>query len=102
MGVTPPARAINGSTVRVPWVKGLFDHLPAEAPPDVVTIDARAFTWVLVGAVLLADRSGDHISVYLLPLVGDPLVASSFSWGSAILARVYKAMGRAVFFTGGS
>ncbi|CAN1190090.1 Protein MAIN-LIKE 2, partial [Linum perenne] len=55
-----------------------------------------------VGAILLADRSGDHIPLYLLPLIGDPLIASSFSWGSAVLAWLYKVMGRAVFFTGGS
>ncbi|CAN1310364.1 Protein MAIN-LIKE 2, partial [Linum perenne] len=78
LGVTPPARAISGSTVRFSWVRGLFDRLPVEAPLEVVTIYARAFTWVLVGAVLLVDRSGDHIPVYLLPLIGDPLIASSF------------------------
>ncbi|CAN1347864.1 Protein MAIN-LIKE 1 [Linum perenne] len=87
---------------RVSWVKGLFDRLPYEAPPEVVTFHARAFTWVLVGGVLLADRSGDHISVHLLPLIGDPHVASTFSWGSAVLAWLYKVMGRTVFFTGGS
>ncbi|CAN1263339.1 Protein MAIN-LIKE 1, partial [Linum perenne] len=77
-------------------------RLPAEAPPEVVTIYARTFTWVLVGAVLLADRSGDHIPVYLLPLIGDPVVAASYIWGSAVLAWLYRVMGRAVFFTGGS
>ncbi|CAN1799375.1 Serine/threonine-protein phosphatase 7 long form homolog, partial [Linum perenne] len=55
-----------------------------------------------VAGVLLADRSGDYISVHILPLVGDPVVASTYSWGSAILAWLYKVMGRAVFFTGGS
>ncbi|CAN1154189.1 hypothetical protein LINPERPRIM_LOCUS40997, partial [Linum perenne] len=53
-------RAISGSTVRVSWLKGLFDRLPVEAPPEVVTFHARSFTWVLVGGVLLADRSGDR------------------------------------------
>ncbi|CAN1243308.1 Serine/threonine-protein phosphatase 7 long form homolog, partial [Linum perenne] len=52
--------------------------------------------------VLLADRSGDHIPVHILPLVGDPRVAGTYSWGSAVLAWLYKVMGRATFFTGGS
>ncbi|CAN1224208.1 Protein MAIN-LIKE 2, partial [Linum perenne] len=102
LGATPPPRAISRLIVRVSWVKGLFDRLSAEAPPEVVTFHAWAFTWVLVGGVLLADRSRDHIPVYLLPLFGDPLVASTFSWGSAVLAWLYKVMGRAVFFTSGS
>ncbi|CAN1318763.1 hypothetical protein LINPERPRIM_LOCUS30941 [Linum perenne] len=84
--------------MRVSWVKGLFDHLPEGATPEVVTIYAWAFTWVLVGGVLLADRTGDHIPAYLMPLLD---VAATFSWGSVVLAWLYQVMGRAVFFTGG-
>ncbi|CAN1777175.1 Protein MAIN-LIKE 1 [Linum perenne] len=72
------------------------------APPDVVICYARAYTWVLLGAVLLASRSGDLIPVHLLRLVGDPAMESTFSWGSAVPAWLYKAMGRATFCTGGS
>ncbi|CAN1811590.1 Serine/threonine-protein phosphatase 7 long form homolog, partial [Linum perenne] len=102
LGVQPPPRAIQGTTVRVSWVKGVFDRLPDKAPEEVVTYHARAFTWVLLGGVLLADRSGDHISVHILPLLGDPLVAGTYSWVSAVLAWLYKVMGRAAFFIGGS
>ncbi|CAN1164719.1 Protein MAIN-LIKE 2 [Linum perenne] len=102
LGVAPPTRAITGTTVRVSWVKGLFDRLPAEATPEVVTFHARAFTWVLVAGVLLSDRSEDHIPVHILPLVGNSVVVSTYSWGSAVLAWLYKVMGRAVFFTSGS
>ncbi|CAN1178344.1 Protein MAIN-LIKE 2, partial [Linum perenne] len=102
LGVQPPLRAIQGTIVRVSWVKGVFDRLPDEAPEEVVTYHARAFTWVLLGVVLLADRSGDHIPVHILPLVGDPRVASTYRWGSAVLTWLYKVMGRAAFFTGGS
>ncbi|CAN1314531.1 hypothetical protein LINPERPRIM_LOCUS29360 [Linum perenne] len=81
--------------MKVSWVKGLFDRLPAGATPEVVTIYAREFTWVLVGGVLLDERTGDHIPAYLLPLIGDPAVAASFSWDSAVLAWLYQVMGRA-------
>ncbi|CAN1783269.1 Serine/threonine-protein phosphatase 7 long form homolog [Linum perenne] len=100
LGATPPARSFQGHLVKISWVKGEFDHLSDGAPPYVVTCYARAYTWILLGAVLLADRSGDLIPVHLLRLVGDPVVASTFSWGSAVLAWLYKAMGRAAFFTG--
>ncbi|CAN1172163.1 Serine/threonine-protein phosphatase 7 long form homolog, partial [Linum perenne] len=63
---------------------------------------ARAYTWVLVAGVLLAERNGDHIQVHLLQLIGDPRVASTYSWGSAVLAWLYKVMGRAAFFSAGS
>ncbi|CAN1186878.1 Protein MAIN-LIKE 1, partial [Linum perenne] len=99
---TKGTSGFQGHSVNISWVKSTFDHLPVGAPLDVVTRYARAYTWVLLGAILLADRSGDAISVYLLRLVGDPIVESTFSWGSAVLAWLYKAMRRAAFFTGGS
>ncbi|CAN1294971.1 Protein MAIN-LIKE 1 [Linum perenne] len=88
--------------VRVAWVKRLFDRLPDGATAGVITYHARAYTWVLVAGVLLADRNGDHIQVHLLQLIGDPRVASTYSWGSAVLAWLYKVMGTVAFFSAGS
>ncbi|CAN1845094.1 Protein MAIN-LIKE 1 [Linum perenne] len=102
LGVAPPPSAIQGRRVRVSWVKRLFDRLPDGATAEVVTYHARAYTWVLVVGVLLADRNGDHIQVHLLQLIGDPKVAITYSWGSAVLAWLYKVMGRAAFFSDGS
>ncbi|CAN1152577.1 Protein MAIN-LIKE 2, partial [Linum perenne] len=99
LGVQPPASSCTGQSVKISWVKGMFDRLPAGAPADVVIRYARAYTWVLLGAILLADRTGDLIPVHLLRLIGDSAVASTFSWSSAVLAWLYKAMGRAAFFT---
>ncbi|CAN1153124.1 Protein MAIN-LIKE 2 [Linum perenne] len=102
MGVALLGHVVSGATAKVSWVKGFFDRLPASATPEVVTTHARAFTWILVGSVLLPDRTGDHIPVYLLPLIGDRTIAGSFSWDSAVLACLYQVMGRATFFTSGS
>ncbi|CAN1775068.1 Protein MAIN-LIKE 2 [Linum perenne] len=98
LGIQPPPNAVQGRTVKVAWVKRLFDRLPDGASVEVITYHARAYTWVLVAGVLLADRNGDHIPVHLLQLIGDPRVAATYSWGSAVLAWLYKVMGRAAFF----
>ncbi|CAN1802274.1 hypothetical protein LINPERHAP1_LOCUS23307 [Linum perenne] len=45
LGVAPPPCAIQGRTVRVSWVKRLFDRLPDGATTEVVTYHARAFYW---------------------------------------------------------
>ncbi|CAN1777999.1 Serine/threonine-protein phosphatase 7 long form homolog [Linum perenne] len=102
LGATPPPTRFTGHQVKISWVKEQFDRLPPGASADVITCYARAYTWVLVGAVLLADRSGDLIPVHLLRLLCESGDAGSFSWGSAVLAWLYKAMGRAAFFTGTS
>ncbi|CAN1841367.1 Protein MAIN-LIKE 2 [Linum perenne] len=87
LGAKPPARSVHGHSVRISWVKGAFDRLPAGAPADVVIRYARAYTWLLLGAILLADRSGDLILVHLLRLVGDSAMASTFSWGSGCIGH---------------
>ncbi|CAN1170902.1 Protein MAIN-LIKE 2, partial [Linum perenne] len=99
LGATPPPTRFTGHQVKISWVKEQFDRLPAGASADVITCYARAYACVLVGAVLLADRSGDLIPVHLLRLLCESGDAGSFSWGSAVLAWLYKAMGRAAFFT---
>ncbi|CAN1144629.1 Protein MAIN-LIKE 2 [Linum perenne] len=99
LGATPPPSRFTGHQVKISWVKEQFDRLPAGASTGVITCYARAYAWVLVGAVLLADRSGDLIPVHLLRLLCESGDAGSFSWGSAVLAWLYKAMGRAAFFT---
>ncbi|CAN1188351.1 Protein MAIN-LIKE 2, partial [Linum perenne] len=57
LGVQPPPNAVQGRTVRVAWVKRLFDRLPDDASGEVITYHARAYTWVLVAGVLLAEFS---------------------------------------------
>ncbi|CAN1135854.1 Serine/threonine-protein phosphatase 7 long form homolog, partial [Linum perenne] len=79
--------------------------LPIDGVPVTVAVDRSdpgVICEELLGAILLADRTGDLIPVLLLRLIGDSAVASTFSWGSAVLAWLYKAMGRAAFFTAGS
>ncbi|CAN1215308.1 Protein MAIN-LIKE 2 [Linum perenne] len=102
LGATTPPTRFTGHQVKISLVKEQFDRLPPGASADVITCYARAYAWVLVGTVLLADRSGDLIQVHLLRLVSSSGDAGSFSWGSAVLAWLYKAMGRAAFFTGAS
>ncbi|CAN1339778.1 hypothetical protein LINPERPRIM_LOCUS38621 [Linum perenne] len=80
--------------------------LPTTGSPLIVPPDERPVTdiceqWLGAG-VLLADQNGDHVQVHLLQLIGDPMVASTCSWGSAVLAWLYKVMGRAAFFSAGS
>ncbi|CAN1308724.1 Serine/threonine-protein phosphatase 7 long form homolog [Linum perenne] len=73
LGARPSSRSFHGHQVKISWVKEQFDRLLAGAPANVITSYARAYTWVLLGAVLLADRSGDLIPVHLLRLVSDDI-----------------------------
>ncbi|CAN1138811.1 Protein MAIN-LIKE 2 [Linum perenne] len=58
LGVQPPAGSCTGQLVKISWVKGMSDRLPAGAPADVVIRYARAYTWVLLGPILLVRLMG--------------------------------------------
>ncbi|CAN1192909.1 Protein MAIN-LIKE 2, partial [Linum perenne] len=47
LGARPPAGSCTGQSVKISWVKGMFDRLPAGAPADVV--------------LLRTDMTGRHV-----------------------------------------
>ncbi|CAN1796131.1 Protein MAIN-LIKE 2 [Linum perenne] len=61
LGATPPPTRFTGHQVKISLVKEQFDRLQPGASADVISRYARKYAWVLVGAILLADRSGDLI-----------------------------------------
>ncbi|CAN1160571.1 hypothetical protein LINPERHAP2_LOCUS23398 [Linum perenne] len=81
-------------------VREVVRVLGATPTKDLVTTLIES--WVIVGSLLLVDWTGDHMPEYLLTLLGDPDVATTFSSGSAILAWLYRQMGRVAFFIGGN
>ncbi|CAN1153821.1 Protein MAIN-LIKE 2 [Linum perenne] len=77
--------------------------LPTTGCPLIVSPDERPVTdiceqWLGVQPPRNAIQGR---TVHLLQLIGDPRVASTYSWGSAVLAWLYKVMGRAAFFSAG-
>jgi hypothetical protein len=54
---------------------------------------ARAWLWHMVASFLFTDRSGNTISWLVLPLLRlEWDVIGTYSWGSAALAWLYRAL----------
>ncbi|XP_057452208.1 serine/threonine-protein phosphatase 7 long form homolog [Lotus japonicus] len=90
LGVIPPACAIRGSCLNMKWLNQCFNFQnlgvlePAEAE-----FAARAFILRLIGTFLLPDHSGSHVPLRYLLLIENLALASTYSWGSAVLATLY-------------
>ncbi|CAN1826560.1 hypothetical protein LINPERHAP1_LOCUS31607 [Linum perenne] len=93
--------------VKISWIYNAFHELPQPVGPNqcrdplVVTFmhgSTSGCSWIL----FLRNQSRDHILADLLPLVGDPNVAATYSWGSVVLSWLYQQMGRAVIYVAGS
>ncbi|XP_057458929.1 protein MAIN-LIKE 2-like [Lotus japonicus] len=90
LGVTPPRRAIRGSCLNLKWLNQCFDfqNLGALESAEAEFV-ARAFILRLIGTFLLPDHSGSHVPLRYLLLIENLAMASTYSWGSAVLATLY-------------
>lgn len=89
-------RAIDGPGLRFTWLRDNFvDSPPPDAADHVVRQYARAYILALVGSVLFPYKSGTNIRLFVLPLLHNLEGTSTISWGSAVLAYLYRELCRA-------
>ncbi|KAL9667491.1 hypothetical protein QQ045_001852 [Rhodiola kirilowii] len=66
--------------------------LPAEATELDIQNYTRAYILLMLGSSLMLDSSGNEISLHYLPLLADLDSLSSYSWGAAVLAYLYRSL----------
>lgn len=86
---------LDGSFLRTTWLRRHFSQLPAGADDITVQRYSRAYILALLGSILFADKSGDSVSLFYLPILRDLDAASAYSWASATLAFLYRQLCRA-------
>jgi Plant mobile domain len=78
------------TSMKLGWLNEHFHSLPDDADDITIQYYAQAFMLSLVGSVLFTDHSGDCVSVIYLPFFQDFDEAGQYSWGSAVLAYLYR------------
>ncbi|OEL35185.1 hypothetical protein BAE44_0003799 [Dichanthelium oligosanthes] len=73
------------------WLKKNFYELPEEADDITVERHVRAYILSLLCGVLFPDGTG-RMSLIYLPLIADLSRVSTYSWGSAVLAFLYRSL----------
>lgn len=94
LGVRPDPNVLHGSTLKLSWLRGQFQHPPLDADEVTMQCYARAYILGLLGS-LFADKSGSDVQLIFLPLLRDFKSAGKYSWGSAVLAYLYRELCRA-------
>lgn len=96
IGVRPPDAdegdaSKKTSGVNTVWLRQHFTVCPQGAPQAVVERHARVWLWHFVATFLLPDAAGNTVSWMVLPLLGqDWDNIRGYSWGSAVLAWLYR------------
>ncbi|XP_040957886.1 protein MAINTENANCE OF MERISTEMS-like [Gossypium hirsutum] len=83
------------SGIKFTWLKAKICGLSATATEGELMCAARAYIMHMIGAVLMPDANGDSVHLSYLPLLADFSFARSYSWGSAVLATLYRELCRA-------
>lgn len=97
LGFRPPLSAFDSGRLKLKSIEDHFEVKPLQpdAPDHVVQFFARAHILQLLGGLLLPDASNNKVKLMFLPLLRDFEAAGKLSWGSAVLASLYRALCRA-------
>ena len=90
----PPPIELRGSAISTRWLSQHLSTPPADADEVILEHSALSFILELLGSFLFADKKGMHVHLYFLPLLQD-LTHTSCSWGSVVLAHLYRELCRA-------
>ncbi|KAF7824736.1 serine/threonine-protein phosphatase 7 long form-like protein [Senna tora] len=97
-GLRPGPTDIKGQRLRMNWLDENFDdnRIPKEATDVQLQQFTRAYIMRIIGGFLMPDTSGNWVQLIYLPLLQDLSQAGKYSWGSAVLAFMYREMCTAI------
>ncbi|KAL4319085.1 hypothetical protein GQ457_18G011890 [Hibiscus cannabinus] len=94
LGKVPEKTDYDGKRVKLTWLKSAF-QLDENSTEREVDCAARAYILVLIGGILMPDKSSAMVHTQYLPFLSLSWEAGGYSWGSAILAFLYREMCKA-------
>ncbi|XP_072065996.1 serine/threonine-protein phosphatase 7 long form homolog [Arachis hypogaea] len=94
LGVAPRKEECRSSCIKLTWLRNLKENLELT---DEINIQryVRCHIMLLIGTILFGDKSGAGVHWKFLPLLCDFVNIGQYSWGSACLAYLYRALCRA-------
>ncbi|XP_017441223.1 protein MAIN-LIKE 1-like [Vigna angularis] len=92
LGDVPPENCVRGNRIKLSWLNNTFRQLPHHATEQVIEQYARAYMLIIIGSVMMPDTSASMVHLMYLPLLADLQNISQYSWGSATLSCLYRAL----------
>lgn len=90
LGVRHGKEGLVGGRVKCTWLNKQFPSLADDASDSQLQRYTQAYLRQLIGGVLFADHSGGHVHCMYIPLIKDLDSCAKLSWGSAVLAFLYR------------
>ncbi|KAK4408144.1 protein MAINTENANCE OF MERISTEMS [Sesamum angolense] len=92
IGFAPEEGALKGSRLQLKAIISHISrvHITPDTPHLTVVQYARAVALLLLGGPMCPDSSGNLVSLLYLAKLEDIVAARNYSWGSAVLAFLYR------------
>ncbi|XP_074266486.1 serine/threonine-protein phosphatase 7 long form homolog [Silene latifolia] len=87
---TPGDGDLKWASLRIGWLLEQFSGLLEDANEDVLHQYVRAYLLILMATIMFPDKSGNDIQVVYLPLLRDLTDLDNYSWGSVVVATLYR------------
>ncbi|KAG8489481.1 hypothetical protein CXB51_017455 [Gossypium anomalum] len=94
LGVSPSDAESKFTGLRFSWLKVNFEYLSINATDQEVMCAARAYIMHIIGDVLMPDANNNRVHLMYLPLLTNLQNVRSYSWGSVVLAMLYRELCR--------
>ncbi|MFQ6654378.1 hypothetical protein Gotur_025393 [Gossypium turneri] len=94
LGDSPEDDESNLTGLKFTWLKAKFGQLSATATEGELMCTARAYIMHIIRGVLMLDANNNKVHLMYLPLLADLSSVSSYSWGFALLAVLYRELCR--------
>ncbi|XP_028113887.1 protein MAIN-LIKE 2-like [Camellia sinensis] len=85
----------EGNSVRLEWLRAHFHNVTDNDSMERIACAGRAYLLFLLGCTLFSDKTCTRVPVVYLSLLSDLTIVSSYAWGAAALAYLYRHMGYA-------
>ncbi|XP_028104756.1 protein MAINTENANCE OF MERISTEMS-like [Camellia sinensis] len=89
----------GGNSVRLEWLRAHFHNVTGNDSMERIVCAGRAYLLFLLGCTLFSDKTCTRVLVVYLSLLSDLMTISSYAWGAAALAYLYRQMGYASRFS---
>ncbi|KAH1249497.1 Serine/threonine-protein phosphatase 7 long form [Glycine max] len=93
LGVIPQEGEIEGSVVKLSWLAHHFSHINIDEG-NIEQLQRFTRAWILrfIGGVLFVNKSSSIVSLRYLQFLRDFEQCSTYAWGPAVLAYLYREM----------
>ncbi|XP_061351035.1 serine/threonine-protein phosphatase 7 long form homolog isoform X2 [Gastrolobium bilobum] len=89
--VAPLPQELEGGNVRMTFLDRHYGHwVQHKGDPKQELLYTRAYLLRLIGGFLLCDKSSNKVPVRYIEFLGNFEVTATYSWGSAVLAHLFR------------